>query len=463
MARAALATGIKIAAWLVAGIALLIAIAAVALAIFFDANDYKPRIIALVKEKTGRDLAIPGDLEASVFPGAGVKFAALELSNAAGFGPQPFARIESGHLRIMLFPLLKRQIRIDSVSIHGLTLNLSRNKSGQSNWHDLKPKGERAEPSSEAFSIGAIALTDAKVSFDDQSSGELYVLDQLTINTDELSPNKDFDFELKSQVSSKQPELIGQIETSGAANIDPVDERYRFEGKLLKAELSGKDNVKIDIDGKLSAELRHSRYKLENLLATAEFAGEKIPEKLDVKLTARRARIEARTATLEGFVLQGLGITVDGNFQGNDSLTTGTLNVAEFNPRDVIQRLGMKPPQTTDPKVLNKASLGTELKASPKALDLKKLTIKLDESTLTGNIAIENFSKPAIIFALVIDKIDLDRYRIATTRAGSNQGAGEPSLDRLRGQNIRGTLRVGELKIVDERARDFLVTVDTRE
>ncbi len=162
MARSALATSIKIATWLLAGFVLLIVIAAVALAIFFDSNDYKPEIIALVKEKTERDLAIPGDLAASVFPRPGVSFGALELSDAPGFGPAPFARIERGEVQLKLLPLLKKQVRTDSVSLHGLTLNLSRNQSGRSNWDDLKPKQERGEPSSEAFSIGAIALTDAR-------------------------------------------------------------------------------------------------------------------------------------------------------------------------------------------------------------------------------------------------------------------------------------------------------------
>lgn len=461
MARDALAAGIKIAIWLVAGMALLIVIAAVALAIFFDANDYKPEIIGLVKEKTGRDLAIPGEIEATIFPGPNVKFGAFELSNAAGFGPAPFARIESGEVQIKLFPLLKKQVRIDSVSIHGVALNLSRNKSGQSNWDDVSTRQESNASRSDAFSIGAIALTDAKVSFDDKSSGNFYVFDKLTLNIGELSPNKDFDFELKTQVGSKQPELTGQLETKGTGNIDPAREQYRYRGKLLKAELAAKDTLKIDIDGKLYADLGRARYELENLRATAELAGKKIPDRLDFKLAARTARVEAGVATLEGFVLQALGITVDGNLQGKDSLATGTLKIADFNPRDVMRRLGVKPPQTADPKVLSKASLSTEIGASPKTLDLKKLAIKLDESTLTGNIAIEDFRKPAITFALVADKIDLDRYSM--TGAGSSKSGAELPVERVRGQNIRGSLRVGELKIVDERARDFLVTVDTRE
>ncbi len=38
------------------------------MALLFDPNDYKPQIMALVKEHTGRELTIPGEISVSVFP-----------------------------------------------------------------------------------------------------------------------------------------------------------------------------------------------------------------------------------------------------------------------------------------------------------------------------------------------------------------------------------------------------------
>ena len=64
----------------------LIVITAVALPLLFDPNDYKPQITELVKEQTGRDLKIPGEIELSVFPWLGIKLGKVELSNAKGFG-----------------------------------------------------------------------------------------------------------------------------------------------------------------------------------------------------------------------------------------------------------------------------------------------------------------------------------------------------------------------------------------
>jgi Uncharacterized protein involved in outer membrane biogenesis len=54
------------------GLVLMIVVAAIALPMVIDPNDYREEIQAAVKDKTGRDLAINGDLSLSVFPWIGV-------------------------------------------------------------------------------------------------------------------------------------------------------------------------------------------------------------------------------------------------------------------------------------------------------------------------------------------------------------------------------------------------------
>ena len=71
---------------------LILVIAVIGFAVVFDPNDYKDDITKLVKEKTGRNLSIPGDISLSLFPWIGIDLGKIEISNAKGFGKQPFAK-----------------------------------------------------------------------------------------------------------------------------------------------------------------------------------------------------------------------------------------------------------------------------------------------------------------------------------------------------------------------------------
>ena len=141
MARILKVLGLVFGAFVVLFAAILIGVA-----VLVDPNDYKDQITAAVDDATGRTLTLEGDLELHVFPRIGILLGAAELSNAAGFGSEPFARIEGAELRLGLLPLLTRHIEIDSASLTGLRLNLARNASGTTNWDDFARAGERFFP-----------------------------------------------------------------------------------------------------------------------------------------------------------------------------------------------------------------------------------------------------------------------------------------------------------------------------
>ena len=117
-----------------------LAFVVIAAAIFiatFDVNQYKPFIIEQVKLQTGRDLSIQDEIQLSVFPWLGLEISNVTLSNAPGFGDLPYARINKLDVKIELLPLLKKDLSIDKVLLHGLYLSLQKNAQGQNNWQDL--------------------------------------------------------------------------------------------------------------------------------------------------------------------------------------------------------------------------------------------------------------------------------------------------------------------------------------
>ena len=128
---------VKIMLSIIAVIVLLIVIAILTLPFFIDPNNFKPEIAAAIKDKTGRELTITGELKLSIFPWLGVSTGKMALDNAAGFQDKPFATLEESDIKVKLLPLLTKKIEVSRMVLKGLTLNLAKNPQGLNNWDDL--------------------------------------------------------------------------------------------------------------------------------------------------------------------------------------------------------------------------------------------------------------------------------------------------------------------------------------
>lgn len=112
-------------------IAALPGVAGAALAIFvvtFDANRYKPQLVDLVRERTGRILAIEGDLALSLWPRIGLATGAAALSGPDGRGEA--ARIERGTVAVAIRPLLAGRLHVEALALRGLRLSLGEAEAG---------------------------------------------------------------------------------------------------------------------------------------------------------------------------------------------------------------------------------------------------------------------------------------------------------------------------------------------
>lgn len=489
---------VKIIAWIAGLVFLAVLVAAIAIPLFFDPNDYKQQITAFVEDKTGRDLTIRGDIEMSVFPWLGVRLEKLRLSNAEGFGPEPFAEIETAQVRVKLLPLLGRELEMDTVVLEEMTLHLSRGESGNTNWDDLIGEDEQEEPGLQlaALTIGGVAVSDSRVIWEDQATGSRYTLSELNLNSGALAPNKDFDIDLEFDLESSQPILTGHLTANSTGNLNPDEERYLFQDTVVTGQLNGETlpggEAEVELSTDISADLEQQTLTLADLKVTSQ----------DLSLaTDVNANLDQQTLSLADLRLQGLGLTISGAIQGSRILDAptfaGSIRIAVFNPRTVMERLGIEPPQSADPAALTEAALTAELNASPQRLELNQLAFKVDETMLTGDLAIQDFAGQAISFALSIDQVDLDRYLpppeenaaqpespaastkndnladaeppapstggeqvAAAQQAGAGAGAIGLSLEALREINMQGTLRIGKMKAVGVHSSDILITVN---
>ena len=100
---------VKIIQSIIAAIVFLIIVAIVTLPFLIDPNNFKPEIAAAVKDKTGRDLTLTGELKLSIFPWLGISTGKMALGNTAGFQDKPFATLEESDIKVKLLPLLTKK------------------------------------------------------------------------------------------------------------------------------------------------------------------------------------------------------------------------------------------------------------------------------------------------------------------------------------------------------------------
>jgi AsmA protein len=246
----------KILAWTFASILVLLVAGVLAVGFLFDPNDYKDEIVTAVKSSTGRDLTIAGDIGWTLWPRLGVALNALELSNAPGFGKEPFASVRTATASVEVLPLLKRQINIDAVIVDGLTLNLAKNAAGKTNWDDMvaagkkdapaekKDDSEKTAPSNMAFGVGKLDVRNANLTWHDQGSGDRYAVRNFTLLTGRLALGKPIDLTLSLDLEHGKP--VQRVPLKLQATVTQGTDRLGlkpFTLELGDSKLSG--NVEV--------------------------------------------------------------------------------------------------------------------------------------------------------------------------------------------------------------------------
>ena len=77
---------------------------------------------------------------------------------------------------------------------------------------------------------------------------------------------------------------------------------------------------------------------------------------------------------------------------------TGTGNVAQFSPQELLQRFGLPPQATSDPQAFTRATVGTRFAVTKDGAELDSLVLTLDETTIRGTFALQGFDAPAYRF-----------------------------------------------------------------
>ena len=219
---------LKIVLGVVAGLVLLLVVAAVLVASFFDPNDYKGYATEAFQARTGRTLALDEDLTLSFFPWLAVETGGITIGNAAGFGDQPFATIERAGARVKLIPLLSGQFEIGTVELDGLTLNLARDAALSGNWEDLAqiangtaPPAPEAPATSapRAFELAGVRIREGNVYWRENTTELRYTVTGLDVSTGAIATGEPIDLDLAMQLRDELNALTVAVDASASVQV----------------------------------------------------------------------------------------------------------------------------------------------------------------------------------------------------------------------------------------------------
>ncbi len=407
-------------------VAVLIVLVAVIVPNVVDPNDYREEIASLVKDKTGRELNLSGDLEVSVFPWLGVKTQGLQLSQPEGIDGHMVA-VDTAQLRVKLLPLLSKRVEVDTVVLEQPMIKLVTLANGLDSFaglsedNDVEEVQEDSAAAAVALAVQGVELTNGTVIIDDRQAKSLMELRNVNLITGNLIGDALADINVSGELIDSESPDITQFDLNAQANIDTdslnvsIADLYgevkqgEFEFDMSLEKMTFKESSKIDISN------------IEIIVSSPEKASLSIPS-LVANLDTQKASMSSLSAEYQSIKAQMLDLSVS-RFIDQPS-ATGRINVPKFDARGLLKDLDVDF-QPSDSSVLSSVGLSAAFNASLEKASIKDLVVSLDQTELTGSMSVEDYEQPKINFDLSLSDMNLDSYLPESTEEENEVSGGE--------------------------------------
>lgn len=362
-------------------VVVILATALLSVRLFVNPNNFKDRIAAAVKQSTGRELKLEGDIKLSVFPWVALELGPATLGNPPGFGDQPFLSFTKAAVRVKLLPLLQKRLEIARVEVDGLDLRLAKNQAGEGNWQSPKDPNAAEPEASHGGAARIESLSNIRV-----QHGRVSYQDTVVENFD--------------------------LETGSVAGGSDVPVNISFDAKTgtppTQATVTAKFNLGLNNDGAM-------RFEAVNVSGTLSQPGDGRPAHWDLSIPALSVNMDKQTVAAPAYEMSYSSAHVTGDISitqfSSDLHASGSITLSPLVLHEFAPRLGIALPKTKDPKALSELAGAFSFSYDATSVALDKLQLKLDDTNLKGDIKVSRGETAAVKFELAMDRIDLDRYR----------------------------------------------------
>ncbi len=273
-------------------------VTAVAIVSTMDFNQYRGVIAAQVKQATGRDLAIKGDLKFEIGLSPAVAVNDVTFANAP-WGSRPnMAEIRRFEAKVELLPLVFGNINIKRIVLNDADILLETDEQGRGNWEFVEataeetaapgPEEPKAEGAPKLPAISEVDIRNARVAYRDGKTGQTTTLAVQEASLGADSPTDPLRLNIEGVFNDIAFQVGGQVGSIQAMSRSGTPFPVSVSGRLA-------DSATFRIDGVIREPLAAKGYELavaaegEEVARVARIAGVQMtgvgPFRLEAKLT----------------------------------------------------------------------------------------------------------------------------------------------------------------------------------
>ncbi|MEM8743110.1 MAG: AsmA family protein, partial [Pseudomonadota bacterium] len=255
--------GLRLALRAAVVLVMLAVLGVAALAFLVPEDTIREQATSLVKQKTGRNLTIGGDISLALFPNIGVKLGDVQVSNPPGMKAGDTLRVGTLTVDLKLLPLISRRVEVNRIILNEPVFNLLSDSKGRKNW-DFEKKTAAAGDSrvpqqgkptfvrAQATGIGGGAVQDIKLGKIEIIDGTVNYVDEVTGANQNVSA---------LNVSVVQPQLSDPLDAEGDlvwrnktvtfnSRVNSLPALIRKEASKVRFSVNAPD-AKAEFDGQV--------------------------------------------------------------------------------------------------------------------------------------------------------------------------------------------------------------------
>ena len=419
---------------IIASIIIILAIGGYVFVRNFDLNRYKSYIEDAVFNATGRTLNMAGDAHIVISLVPTVAINNVSLSNPSWAQNSNMVELDKLEIKFAVLPLLKKQIVIDKLILHGTKVYLEKSDTGESNWifdakqqkiKTVKKTSSNVKVNNAAeVAVGTVLvahnvdITDGVLNYYDAKSNSNHLLEIENVKAELNGFDNPLLISAKMKYNGEKIDISASVSTvSSVINDDKLDFEAKIEALNVKADLVGgvvgvlsnplyaiegniynpKGNFslpKIDLETRVDGDMASANIIIKKLL----LAENEITGKTEINWSGSKPAVKAElTASSfdindfilskkQAFVMPTLIKSANAlTFVPNDTVDFSYLNMLNG---DVDVKIG----NLLLPEKVVLKNVDVKAKLQNGVLDINPLSVDLDTGKIIGNASVSALS-----------------------------------------------------------------------
>jgi len=315
--------------WIRTGLAVvafsaLLALAGLAAPTLLNIDQYKPAMIAAVKEATGRELVIEGPLKLTVLPTLRISARQVHFANAVGGKGAQMVDVRWVGITPSFWALLQGRIEVGRLTLFRPTLVLESDAEGRPNW-EFHPGAGASQPAGAPSSglhlaIGTLKIREGTLSYTNPKTGQTLKAENLEALASVGSFQGPFDFDATATVNGVPLSLMAKV---GAPTDKGSDMSFKL--KVHSGTLSFDGHVsRIAVDADVKGKVSLATAGLTDFIASLVRAGGQEPPAFDASVIGSFAFDGDIDLTAEKVALTDFRMSIGSeSVSGSVTLVTG--------------------------------------------------------------------------------------------------------------------------------------------